>query len=464
MPTSRRSGFNVIELAVVTVVVVLLVLVLMPAFMNASSCAVGTAVGTRGRDIYVAISGANSERAAVGLPPVWPSDSGSLTCASGDMEECFNFTNSTDYFAYLNDAAHLGTERWNPRIAGFDYSKLSGGGVPACRDNQLTADYNMWTIAKNVRDDLPDIIPVLVTRNVDASSLAAHVTERDGDKSLRFDQAWETPFGSRLVCLIRKGGGIFKAREKHLAYRIVYRGGTSLGETRLETFNTAVDECGQLSARPLKYLTPTHEVVPGGLTSQTGADYTRVRRVDIPLSRELRALKRLGLPVSLGVGFLYLVMAVVYGAVRLFRHKRPLFPGLLIPIGMFHYIAVTLYAVFLAGYTDQYGFPPYWTHLLLAVVVQGLGVAFVVGRAGSDCTVRTLSVKWLVAAPLLVYGFVLSIMVIMALLVEMGVMLSALGVLAFLVIVATMIKSNIGRGRCSADDHEPQDEQPGGAS
>lgn len=459
MTTRAKAGFNVIELAVVTVVVVLLALAVMPACSTAFCGANGTAVGARGKDIYVSIIGANTERAAVGLPPVWPSDSGSQTSAADKAVSCFNFTNSTDYFAYLNDAEHLGTERWNPRVAGFDYTKLSGGGVPACQDGHLTAACNMWTIAKNVRDDLPDIVPVLVTRNVDVSSLAARVSESDWDKSLRFDPYWETPFGHRLISFIRKGGAIFKVRERYLSYGVVYQSAI---------FDTAVDEAGQSAARPFKYLTPTHEVVPSEQVYQAGAvaDKARVRRIETRLTRDARALRRLGLPVGLGVGVLYLVAAWVYGAVRFFRHAIPFLRGVLIAFGVFHWAAVTLYAVFLFGLADQYGYPPYWTHLALAVLAQGAGIAFVVRRAGCDRALRTRGVKWMVAAPLLVFGFAMSTVIIVFLVVSIDreSALCALGVLATLVIVVTTLINNIGRGRCTTDDHEPQDNERGGAA
>jgi hypothetical protein len=171
-------------------------------------------------------------------------------------------------------------------------------------------------------------------------------------------------------------------------------------------------------------------------------------------------------PVGLGVGVLYLVAAWVYGAVRFFRHARPFLPGLVIAIGVFHCAAVTLYAVFLFGLADQYGYPPYWAHLALALLVQGVGIAFVVRWAGIDQSLRKRGVKWMVAAPLLVFGFAMStvIMVFLAVSVDRESALCALGVLATLVIVVTTIINNIGRGRCTADDHEQQDNERGGAA
>jgi hypothetical protein len=61
MRANSRCGFNVIGLAVMTAVVMLLVLALIPAM--SMSCGVWSAnvsaVGCRGRDIYVAITSAS---------------------------------------------------------------------------------------------------------------------------------------------------------------------------------------------------------------------------------------------------------------------------------------------------------------------------------------------------------------------------------------------------------------------
>lgn len=121
-----------------------------------------TAVGCRGRDIYVAISVANIERKTLGLPPLWPADPGLYTNAvAGDISSV-NFTNSTDFFWLLNDGPNLGTEEWSPYVAGFDFSKLAGAGVPSHTGaGRLMPTNNIWTIAKNIRDEMEDVIPIL---------------------------------------------------------------------------------------------------------------------------------------------------------------------------------------------------------------------------------------------------------------------------------------------------------------
>ena len=448
MSTSSRAGFNIVELAVVTVIVMLAGLVVMPACSTAVCGANGAAVGTRGRDIYVAITGANTERVSVGLPPLWPSDVVFVTNAVDDDISSVTFTNSTDYFKCLYDESHAGTGRWSPFVADFDYSKLAGAGVPTCLDGHLTPDCNMWTIAKNVCEKIDDILPVLLTRNVDATSLAARITEKDFDKTLRFDPAWTTPFGHSLYCLVRKGGAIFKAREKYMSYRINYQG---------VSFDTTADERGQVFARPLKYLTPTHEVVPGEQVYRAGAAANKALfcRVKTRLGHYQTVLTRFGWQVGALLGAFYGIAVCAHVCIRLVRRARPLLSGFLVVFIIFHWAATTLHATFLFSLPDMNGYPPYWLLLALAVLAQAAGVAFVKGSKGVDAAVRTRGVKWLVAAPLLVYGFAAMSAVILIFLsqsIDMGSALSALVVLATLVIVVTTVKINVVRSRCKRDD------------
>lgn len=393
MRTHSQSGFNVIELAVVTVVVVLLVLALLPAVTNASKGANMTAVGTRGRDIYVAISGANTEREPLGLPSVWPSDRAPRLTTNSTEVECFNFTNSTDYFKYLCDEPRIGTERWSPFVAGFDYSKLAGGGVPSCTSGKLTPECNMWIIAKNVREDMANIVPVLITRNIDASSLGARAVDGDWDKSLRFDPEWEMPFGNRSFCLIRKGGAIFKAREKYVSYGVVY------GK---QTFEANVDKDQRPVFHPLKYLTPNHTVVPGDRAYAEGAIHARPSgSIWGRVKRDFAALTRILLPVGACVGVVYLLVAGLYSFLRYRKRRLPYLTSYGVGVGLFHYVASALWCCifFLSHLT---GADIFLTFLALAVLAQLAGIAFVLVCRRSDRAACQRGVKWMIAAPLIV--------------------------------------------------------------
>ena len=248
MDVTGRSGFSVIELLVVILVLGVLSAAMFPAGRHPDVPNM-TAVAVRGKDIYRSIIQANTDRALQGLPPVWPADGGA-----------FDFPNSTEYFRHLYDESHAGNEAWKPILPEFDYSKLAGYKVPQCDRKPLTADCNMWIVAKNVRDDMDEMLPVFVTRNVDARSLASEETSWELERKIRFDRNWKTPFGKRGFVMIRKSGAMFRAREKYATYRMVYqRPGPRPPENAEDAARVRLQ---QQVGKPLKYLTPTHEVVP----------------------------------------------------------------------------------------------------------------------------------------------------------------------------------------------------------
>jgi hypothetical protein len=169
-----------------------------------------------------------------------------------------NFTNSTDYFWALYDGDHLGTREHHPYVREFNLRWLSSGGVkPHTGQGCLKPENNIWTIAKNVRDDMEDIIPVLVTRNLAAESLAADVPDAAQlNRRLYFDQEWNTPFGEKEFVIVRKGGAVFRQKARYLSYRCIYNS---------QTFMTAIPG-SQLPV--LSYLTPSKEVTPSDAVYQ----------------------------------------------------------------------------------------------------------------------------------------------------------------------------------------------------
>jgi len=155
-----------------------------------------------------------------------------------------------DYFKYIFDEEHYGTTNWQPLVNGFDYSKLAGAGVRVCESGMLTPENNMWTIAKNVTDETEDIIPLFITRNLDAEYLLATITDEPMADRIPLGETWDTPFSNKGAVLIRKGGGMFKFRQKYATPLVIYK---------RQRFDVNAN-----SKYPLKYLTPTKEVLPVG--------------------------------------------------------------------------------------------------------------------------------------------------------------------------------------------------------
>ena len=406
MNVTFRSGFNVIELAVVVVVLAVFISVF-AAVCGINSRAAGmTALGVRGKDIFVAIIGANTDREPLGLPSVWPSDDGPLTNAMGEVE-CFNFTNSTDYFRYLYDEGHVGTGAWSPFVAGFDYSKLAGNGVPRCEGTPLTAEYNAWTIAKNVPDDMDDIMPVLVTRNIDARSLASEGTSRNLERRLYFDTEWGAPFGSRAFIMIRKGGAVFKAREKYSSYQHVYKRSPS------QRAGSAVQRSAD---RPLKYLTPTHEVIPGDTAYAEGRDISTKWTIK-HVRREWMYIRETSSLIAIFWTMPCLVVFACVGRSRWKAGLRPVLPVQTAVTGFFQCCACILYTIFMTVHSELQV-----AMFVMATVIQVSVAASVMLASPDNRSKRWDGIKYVLIAVLVtISAVILVVMAVMMLSMMMSV-------------------------------------------
>jgi len=387
MNLKSASGFTLVELIVVVIVLFGLASVLIPCTSNAPLQANMTAVGTRGRDIYVAIEGANTEREALGLPPIWPRDFDAAVDTNAEELARLDFKNSTDYFRWLHDANLGNTTNGSHRAEGFNYFKLAGAGVPKCADGQpLSAANNMWIVAKNVRPDMGDIVPVLVTRNIDASSLAASMTDRDFKKTMRFDPTWGKPFSDKGFVLVRKGGAIFKPRPKYMSWRVVYMN---------QAFDTTRTQDGQV-APPLKYLTPTREVVLGDKAYENGAAIA-YRMAGGWWGQFKRTANHAGeglLPALRVAIFLAPVYLVCFVRGHTNRKKEGLLPPTSRPVmcvWICHFLAVTFYVVGSVGAAGDES----WVYAVAAFVAQAVGVGLVLVFQRHDRETRRRQIKWL---------------------------------------------------------------------
>jgi hypothetical protein len=176
-------------------------------------------VMTRGREIHLAIMNANKDREPLGLPPLWPRTCGSYTNHPGDISSKI-FMTSSDYFYVLYDGLNVGASNHQPYVIGFDYSKLAGAGVPAkVGAGRLTADNNMWLIAANVTPDDSELIPLLVTRNVDVKEIERAInygiTTNDFKTRIFLGKGgYKTPFGSATFGSVHKGGRMFSCKAR----------------------------------------------------------------------------------------------------------------------------------------------------------------------------------------------------------------------------------------------------------
>jgi hypothetical protein len=196
-------------------------------------CPHGSPVSARARDIYVAITSANTEREPLGLGNIWPKtvQKAGVDTSTVDIGTKI-FTNSSDYFYEIYDGPNMGTVNHDPYVKGFDFSKLAGAGVPAkVGDGRLTAKNNMWLIAANITEEDDDIIPLLITRNVDVKEIERYINHSGGrapdDTRIELGKgAYKTPFGKKGFVMVRKGGGTFSNQAKYATLRVLFNSQT----------------------------------------------------------------------------------------------------------------------------------------------------------------------------------------------------------------------------------------------
>ncbi|MGN1360156.1 MAG: type II secretion system protein [Kiritimatiellia bacterium] len=214
----KTQGFTLVELLAVIGIIGILAAALFPQVTGAIMNANMTAVGNKGRDIYMAITQANLEREPLGLGSLWPTSDAAEGGAANDDPASHSST-STDYFKFL--AGVYGDKdsngNYQPLADGFELNKLSGAGVqPANEPQSMQARNNMWIIAKDVPDGLNEIVPILVTRNLNEGSLKKagdNLTANDSTPlTFSTDGTRQTPFGEKGIVAIRRSGAIVKLR------------------------------------------------------------------------------------------------------------------------------------------------------------------------------------------------------------------------------------------------------------
>jgi hypothetical protein len=188
-------------------------------------------VSARGKDIYVAIIVQNNLRETSNLPPIWPKTCLVTTNIPGDISSKV-FTTSTEYFEVLLNNASPETSNTVTRVPVIDASLFSGAGVARCPPGQkLTSTNNMWMIAANITPEDSDIIPFLITRNVDVKEIERLVNGGGATSNLNTRIAlgagpYKTPFGKKGFVMVRKGGGTFSNTAKYARLDYIFNSET----------------------------------------------------------------------------------------------------------------------------------------------------------------------------------------------------------------------------------------------
>ena len=183
---------------------------MIPAIASAQLSANMSAKAMTGRNIFVSITQANTEREAAGLASVWPR---THAPASDDRDDIAGMTykKSTDYFRDLCDKPNYGTDKWSPYVSGCDL-------------NAFGKDLDLWHVAANVTDEMPDCIPVLISANFDPALLPSKWDGSSDDlKRLPIGPA-HGEWGDKAIVVIRKGGAAQVIKQENLTYETLYCG------------------------------------------------------------------------------------------------------------------------------------------------------------------------------------------------------------------------------------------------
>ena len=192
----KIRGFTLVEMLVVIAIIAILAAALFPAIQGAMDQARATAMKTRGRGIWLAITTANMEREPLNLASIWPGAQGADEVKG---------KGTTDYFNTL--LAGSGEDRLASDLS--DDMLAAGTYKAAPEGAEVTAGNIAWRLADVSSEIAGAGQAFLISKDLGNS---------DGiiGTNTPVEFAVSGPFKGRRILWVTVGGGVFDARRRYV--------------------------------------------------------------------------------------------------------------------------------------------------------------------------------------------------------------------------------------------------------